>query len=89
MFVVPFSKCKNIVEKSINRRARTREAVERSIATQTRTYHGGQAFIASDFSSRDLSWNILRLEMQKQRPKSMNSQKLRLESTSSKQPKGN
>jgi hypothetical protein len=32
MFVVLFNKCKNIVKKSINGKARTREAVERSVA---------------------------------------------------------
>jgi hypothetical protein len=49
MFVIPFSKCKNTVGKSINGRARTREAVERSVA-QTRKYHGEQESIASGFS---------------------------------------
>jgi hypothetical protein len=49
MFVVPFSKCKNTVRKSINRKARTREAIERSIA-QTRKYYREQESITSGFS---------------------------------------
>jgi hypothetical protein len=49
MFVVPFSKCKNTVRKSINGRARIREAIERSVA-QTRKYYGEQESIASGFS---------------------------------------
>ena len=54
MFVVPFSRCRNTVGKSINRRARTREADERS-AAQTRKCHGGQESIASGFSFKDTS----------------------------------
>jgi hypothetical protein len=45
----------------MNGRARTREAVERSIATQTKKCYRGRELIASDFSSRDLSQDILRL----------------------------
>ena len=72
MFVVPFSKCKNTVGKSINRRARIREAVERSVV-QIRKCYRGQESIASDFSSRDTNQDILRLEKQKKRLKLMNS----------------
>jgi hypothetical protein len=88
MFVVPFSKCENTVGKSINGRARTREAVERN-AAQTRKRHGGQESIASDFSFRDTSQDISRFKMQKQHPKPMNSQELHPKQTSSKQPSGN
>jgi hypothetical protein len=49
MFIVPFSKCKNTVRKSINGRARIREAIERSVA-QTRKYYREQESIASGFS---------------------------------------
>jgi hypothetical protein len=72
MFVVLFSKCKNTVRKSINRRARTREAVERSVLQIKKCYRG-QKSIASDFSFRDTSQHILRLEKQKKRPKLINS----------------
>ena len=72
MFIVPFSKCKNTVEKSINRRVRTREAIERSVA-QTRKYYREQESIASGFSFKVTNQDISRLEMQKQHPKPMNS----------------
>jgi hypothetical protein len=61
MFVVPFSKCKNIVRKSIIGRARTREAVKRS-AVQIRKYYRGQESITSNFSFRVTNQDILRLE---------------------------
>jgi len=72
MFVVLFSKCENIVRKSIIGRARTREAVERSVV-QIKKCHRGQESIASDFSSKVTNQDILRLEKQKKRPKPINS----------------
>jgi hypothetical protein len=55
MFVVLHRRCKSIVRKSIDRRARIREAVQKSIRIQTRTYYRKQKSIVSDFSSRDLN----------------------------------
>lgn len=52
MFVVPFSRYRNIVGKCMYRRAKTKEAVQRSVTTQTRKCYKGQEFIASGFSSR-------------------------------------
>jgi hypothetical protein len=65
-FVVQYKVYKSIVKKSIDGRTRTREAVQRNAARQTKKCYRGQAFIASDFSSKDLNQDILRFKEQKQ-----------------------
>ena len=66
-------------------RARTREAVRRSAATQTKQCHGGRECIASDFSSKAQSQVISKSKMKKQayeatylelRPKPISSKQL-------------
>jgi len=60
IYIVQCIVYKSIVGKSINRRARTKEAVKRSATTPTKTYYKGWEFIASNFSSKDLSRDISR-----------------------------
>src|ERR1700684_1500802 len=89
IYVVTRMVYESIVGKSINGRARTREAVERSAATQPKKCHGGQESSASDFSFRDTSQDISRSEKQKQGQKAAASQELRPGPINTKQPSGN
>jgi hypothetical protein len=88
IYVVLHKRCKSIVRKSIDRKAKVKETVQKSIAVQARMYHRGQEFIASDFSSKDPSQGILRFEMQKQAYQAA-SQELHPALTSTKQPSRN
>jgi hypothetical protein len=66
IYVVTCIVYRSIVRKSIDGRARTREAVRRSAATQPKKFYKGQESIASGFSLKDTNQGILRFKEQKQ-----------------------
>jgi hypothetical protein len=88
IYIVLHKRYKSIVKKSIDRKAKVKKTVQKNIAVQARMYHRRQKFIASDFSSKDLSQGILRFEMQKQAYQAA-SQELHPTLTSTKQPSRN